>query len=757
MKNTNSRIPKQLFYLLIAGLVMVLANAWIGKKAPDGDENEIAAKAEKLLQQMTLDEKISLIHASSSFTSGGVKRLGIPELVMSDGPHGVRHEHGRGWSALKDADDKSTYLPVGICLSSTWNKKLGYEFGEVLGSEANERGKNIILGPGVNIIRSPLNGRNFEYLSEDPFLASAMAVGYIKGVQEQGVSACVKHFAANNQETDRHKIDVKVSKRALNEIYFPAFKAAVKDGGTWSLMGSYNKVNGQHATHHQYLNNEILKGEWGFDGVVISDWASVNDTREALLYGTDIEMGTELIKSFNNPDYDDFYLAKHAKKMVESGKVDMSFIDDKVRRILKLMYRTTALGEHSTGERNTPEHQQLALKVAQEGIVLLKNDGLLPFDKKEIKTLAVIGNNASRVFAESGGSSQVKPLYEITPLEGIKNLLGNEVEVIYAEGYVTYYDESLFRGKSGEAASQSRSNTSEVEVARTANKKLGEEAIALAKKADAVIFVGGWIHGHEGMPWGEGTYDSEARDKLNIKLLFGQEELIREIVKANKNTAVVLMGGSNVEMNNWLPETRAYLHAWYAGMEGGTAIAQILFGEINPSGKLPMTFANSHLDYPSHAVGEFPGNKTVNYTEDIYVGYRYFDKNNKGVVFPFGFGLSYTTFNFSDLRLTQKEKKVIVQCTVTNTGSRTGAEVAQVYVHQKQCSVDRPVKELKGFEKVSLNPGESTMVTIELDESAFKFYHPDKLEWVLEPGLFEISIGSASNNLPLKGTIEIEN
>ena len=757
MKNTNSRIPKQLFYLLIAGLVMVLANAWIGKKAPDGDENEIATKAEKLLQQMTLDEKISLIHASSSFTSGGVKRLGIPELVMSDGPHGVRHEHGRGWSALKDADDKSTYLPVGICLSSTWNKKLGYEFGKVLGSEANERGKNIILGPGVNIIRSPLNGRNFEYLSEDPFLASAMAVGYIKGVQEQGVSACVKHFAANNQETDRHKIDVKVSKRALNEIYFPAFKAAVKDGGTWSLMGSYNKVNGQHATHHQYLNNEILKGEWGFDGVVISDWASVNDTREALLYGTDIEMGTELIKSFNNPDYDDFYLAKHAKKMVESGKVDMSFIDDKVRRILKLMYRTTALGEHSTGERNTPEHQQLALKVAQEGIVLLKNDGLLPFDKKEIKTLAVIGNNASRVFAESGGSSQVKPLYEITPLEGIKNLLGNEVEVIYAEGYVTYYDESLFRGKSGEAASQSRSNTSEVEVARTANKKLGEEAIALAKKADAVIFVGGWIHGHEGMPWGEGTYDSEARDKLNIKLLFGQEELIREIVKANKNTAVVLMGGSNVEMNNWLPETRAYLHAWYAGMEGGTAIAQILFGEINPSGKLPMTFANSHLDYPSHAVGEFPGNKTVNYTEDIYVGYRYFDKNNKGVVFPFGFGLSYTTFNFSDLILTQKDKKVIVQVTVTNTGNRTGAEVAQVYVHQKQCSVDRPVKELKGFDKVSLNPGESTMVTIELDESAFSFYHPDKLEWVLEPGLFEVSIGSASNNLPLKGTIEISN
>lgn len=712
---------------------------------------------DSLISLMTLDEKLSMIHASSSFTSGGVERLGIPELVMSDGPHGVRHEHGRGWSAIEDADDKATYLPVGICLSSTWNKALGYEYGSVLGSEAKERGKNVILGPGVNIIRSPLNGRNFEYLSEDPYLTSAMAVGYVKGVQDQGIAACVKHYAANNQETDRHTIDAIVSKRALHEIYFPAFKATVKEAGTWSIMGAYNKVNGQHTTHHEYLNNEILKGEWGFDGVLISDWGSVNDTREALLFGTDIEMGTELVKSFANPDYDDFYLAKHAKKMIESGQIDESFIDDKVRRILKLMYRTTALGNHSPGKRNTPEHQQLALKVAQEGIVLLKNDGLLPFNKKEIKTLAVIGHNATRQFAERGGSSQVKPFYEITPLEGIKNLLGAEVNVVYAEGYEPYYDESLFRKKSGEAASQSRANSQKVELARTSNKKLSQEAISLAKKADAVIFVGGWIHGHEGMPWGEGTYDSEARDKLNLKLLFGQEELIREINKVNKNTAVVLMGGSNVEMNAWLPETRAYLHAWYPGMEGGTAIAQILFGEINPSGKLPMTFANSHLDYPSHIVGEFPGNKTVHYAEDIYVGYRYFELTNKEVAFPFGYGLSYTSFEFSALEISKKEGRVIVQCTVTNTGNRSGAEVAQVYVHQKQASAPRPVRELKGFEKITLNPKESAIVKIELDESAFSFYHPDKLKWILEPGLFEIWVGSASNKLPLKGTVEINN
>ncbi len=714
-----------------------------------------AEKLDSLISMMTLDEKLSLIHASSSFTSGGVERLGLPEITMSDGPHGVRHEHGRGWFALEDADDKATYLPVGICLASTWNKNLGYEYGVVLGNEAKERGKNIILGPGVNIIRSPLNGRNFEYLSEDPFHAAMMAVGYIKGVQEQGVASCVKHYASNNQETDRHNIDVIISKRALHEIYFPAFKAAVQEANVWSVMGAYNKINGQYTTHHEYLNNVVLKGDWRFDGVVISDWGSVKNTREALLYGTDIEMGTELLKSFSNPDYDDFYLAKHAKKMIEDGIINESVVDEKVKRVLTLMYRTTALGNHAPGKRNVPEHQQLALKVAQEGLVLLKNDGLLPLDKKAIKTLAVIGHNATRLFAERGGSSQVKPLYEITPLEGIQKLVGDQVEIIFAEGYEPYYDESLFRNYTSEVASQSRDNKKSTDLAKTANAKLMQEAIEVARNADAVIFVGGWIHGHDGMPWGEGTYDAEARDKLNLKLLFGQEELIQEINKVNKKTAVVLMGGSNVEMKNWLPETPAYLHAWYPGMEGGTAIAQVLFGDINPSGKLPVTFANSHEDYPSHAVGEFPGNKTVQYTEDIYVGYRYFDSKNIEVVFPFGFGLSYTSFDFSGLKLTQKDKKVFVECTLTNTGNRAGAEVAQVYVYQKVASVERPVKELKGFEKVTLNPGESATISIALDESAFSFYHPEKLAWVLEPGLFEISVGSASNNLPLKGTVEV--
>ncbi len=747
----------RLFISAVLAVTILFTSCQSGSEQAKGGKTPATVSEEKLdalIKLMTLEEKTKLIHASSSFTSGGLARLGIPELVFSDGPHGVRHEHGRGWFALEDADDKATYLPVGICLASSWNKDLGYAYGVVLGNEAKERGKNVLLGPGINIIRSPLNGRNFEYLSEDPFLTGIMAVGYVKGLQEQGVAACPKHYAANNQETDRHNIDVIISKRALHEIYFPAFRAVVQDGGAWSIMGAYNKINGQYTTHHEYLNNVVLKGEWGFDGVVVSDWASVKDTREALLYGTDIEMGTELRRDFNNPVYDDFYLARPAKEMIEKGEVDESYVDEKVRRVLRLMYRTTAMTDHGPGKRNVPEHQQIALEVAREGIVLLKNDGLLPFDKKEIKTLAVIGHNATRHFAERGGSSQVRALYEITPLEGIQNLVGDEVDVLYAEGYAPYYDESLFADITGDAASQSRENRRDVELARTANKKLMQEALALVKKADAVIFVGGWIHGHEGMPWGEGTYDAEARDKLNLKLIFGQEELIREINRANKQTAIVLMGGSNVEMNNWLADTRAYLHAWYPGMEGGKAIAEILFGEVNPSGKLPMTFANSHNDYPSHSIGEFPGNKTVEYAEDIYVGYRYFDTHNKEVVFPFGYGLSYTSFAFSDLKLSKHGNKVVVECTVTNTGDREGAEVVQVYVHQKQASVDRPVRELKGFEKVHLAPGASATVNIELEASAFKFYQPEDLKWILESGSYEIQVGNSSRDIKLTGMVD---
>ncbi|HAA16495.1 MAG TPA: glycosyl hydrolase, partial [Cytophagales bacterium] len=389
---------------------------------------------DSLIAAMTLEEKMGMIHASSSFTSGGVPRLGIPELIMSDGPHGVRHEHGRDWVPDDTDEDMNTYLPTGIALASTWNRELGYRYGTVLGNEAKARGKHIILGPGLNIIRSPLNGRNFEYLSEDPFLTAQMGTGYIQGVQAQGIATCVKHYVANNQETDRFTIDAIVSERALREIYLPAFKAGV-EADAWTFMGAYNLINGQHATHHEYLINEVLKGEYGFGGAVISDWGAVNDTKEALIYGNDIEMGTDL-SMLPNPNYDKFYTANAGIKMVNSGEVDETVIDDKVRRILQVMFKTPALGNASGGALNAPEHQEIARKVAEEAVVLLKNENnLLPLSREEIKTLAVIGHNANRKFAERGGSSQVKALYEITVLEGIQKLVGDGVEVVFAEGY----------------------------------------------------------------------------------------------------------------------------------------------------------------------------------------------------------------------------------------------------------------------------------------------------------------------------------
>ena len=744
---------------ILSTLLLLATFVSCSDKSPNsGNLNSTDISSEKiegLLTKLTLKEKLALIHASSSFTSGGIPRLNIPEIAMSDGPHGVRPEQGRSWSRVENADDQATYLPTGITLASTWNKSLGVQYGRVLGSEAKERNKNIILGPGINIIRSPLNGRNFEYLSEDPYLTAQMAIGYVSGVQENGVAACAKHFVANNQETNRSSVDAQVSKRALHEIYLPAFKSVVQDANVWSIMGSYNKVNGQFATHHEYLVNAILKNEWGFDGVLISDWASVKDTKEALLFGTDIEMGTELVKSFDNPDYDGFYLADAAEKMIESGEVEESVVDDKVRRILKLMMRSTVLAEYGKGSRNTEEHQKTALQVAQEGIILLKNDQILPIKSTEKKTIAVIGHNAIRKFASRGGSSQVNALYEITALEGIQKIAGDQYKIVFSEGYEPYFDENNFRKDNVQTAAQTKVNDVKVAASKKSNQKLVKDAVAIAKKADYVIFVGGWIHGFEGYPWGEGTFDSEARDKVNLKLTFGQEELIQELTKVNKNVISVLYGGSQVEMNNWLPKVKAYIHTWYPGMEGGTALAQILFGEVNPSGKLPVTFANSHNDYPSHKIGEFPGSASVDYKEDIFVGYRYFATENINVPFSFGFGLSYTNFTFSNLKTSKDKSDIIVTCDITNTGKMAGYEVLQLYLHQKNPSVKRPKIELKGFEKTWLEPNQTKTISFTLKEDAFKLFNEELTNWILENDDYTILIGNSSTHTPLKTTIKL--
>jgi beta-glucosidase len=678
---------------------------------------------------MTLEEKVAMIHSESSFASGGVKRLGIPSWVMSDGPHGVRKEHGTDYVPDTNAQDSATYLPVGVTLASTWNPELGYAYGAVLGAEANARGKHVILGPGINIIRTPLNGRNFEYLSEDPFLISRMVVGYIKGVQEQDVSASLKHYAANNQEVERSTISVEMSERALREIYLPGFKTAVQEGEVNTVMGSYNKFRGQFATHNEYLINTILKGEWGFKGAVMSDWGAVHNTMEAITNGTDVEMGTDLALGAN-PDYGKYFLGDTVISLVKSGTVDEKLIDEKVRRILYAMFKSKVIGKEKRkeGAFNAPEHQATALRVAEQGIVMLKNESILPLNEDQVKTIAVIGANADHKHAGAGGSSQVNAKYEITALAGIRSLVGSKVKVNFVPGYVISKE-----GKS--------------------DAKLIRDAVAAASKADVVIYVGGWIHGYSDA-WNDNAFDSESVDKPSMFLPFGQDELIKAVQKANSNVVIVLYGGAATDMSGWHQKSKAIIQAWYPGMEGGTALARILFGKVNPSGKLPMTFPKKLEDSPAHAVGEYPGKDgVVKYNEGLLVGYRYFDTRKVEPLFPFGHGLSYSTFAIDSMKVEKREASATVKVNVKNTGSVAGFEVVQLYVKDDESSLERPEKELKAFSKVFLNPGEIKTVEMILNQDAFQFYDDTKKQWVMEPGKFTLLVGTSSRDIRQTGQV----
>lgn len=719
MKSYHKHLKSLLFFVSIC-----MASA----KAQDATTEQ---KITDLIGKMTIEEKVNMLHASSSFTSGGVPRLGIPELQMSDGPHGVRVEQGRGWNVVEGVNDAGTYLPTGNALAATWNPALGYQFGSVLGSEANARGKDVILGPGINIIRTPLNGRNFEYLSEDPYLISKMAVGTIKGIQDQGVSACLKHYAANNQETNRMTIDVNMSERALREIYLPGFKAAVMEGGVNTVMGAYNKFRGQWASHNYYLLNTILKREWAFKGPVISDWAATHNTIEAIYNGLDIEMGTEFsLKPFKG--YNTFYLGDTVTTLVKEGKVKESIIDDKVRRILRTMFKTGMMDKsRKAGSFATKEHQQTALKIAEEAIVLLKNEAkILPLSAKKIKTIAVIGLNAFRPNAYGGGSSQIKATYEITPLEGIKNIAGDKIKVVYAQGY-------------------------NVERGAKADAKLIAAAVAAAKKADVVIYVGGWVHGYDYKVWSDNAYDAEDTDKPDMNFPFGQDEVIKAVLAAKPNAIMVLTGGGPIDMTQWIDKAKTIVQFWYPGMEGGNALANILFGKINPSGKLPMSFPKKLEDSAPHKLGNYPGFKLVqNYTEDIYVGYRYFDTYKVAPQFAFGHGLSYTTFNYADLKvMAGADKKATATLTLKNTGKVAGAEVVQLYVKEQNPKIDRPDKELKSFKKVFLQPGESQQITFDLDATAFSYYDEIQAKWVMDAGKFDILVGSSSKDIRQTATV----
>lgn len=694
-------------------------------------------KIQKLVSELTLDEKIGMIHGNGLFRTKAVERLGIPELTMSDGPMGVRKElQNSKWIPIGNTDDYVTYLPSNSALASTWNKELAYLTGKVLGEEARGRGKDVILAPGINIKRSPLCGRNFEYMSEDPYLTAEMAVPLIRGIQTADTAACVKHYAMNNKETKRHEVDVIVSNRALREIYLPAFERAVKEGNTYSLMGAYNRYKGDFCCENIVLLNEILREEWGYDGMVVSDWGGVANTKKAAESGLDIEMSVR-------DNFDDYYMANPLKEAIEQGEISEEFINKKVENILRLLFRLHKMGdgERNSGTYNTAENRNATLDIARESVVLLKNENnLLPLNPKMAKKVLVIGDNANRTHSDGGGSAEIKSLYEITPLMGIKKLLGGNAYVEYRKGYFADDIEDFVREDNWQASSMNHGGgfTGEIrkadEVLLAEQKRLREEAIAGIEEYDVVILVGGQNH----------KQDLEGQDRPSMKLPYGQDELISSLLKVRPDTIVVMASGSAVEMP-WISAAKTLVWHWYAGMEGGTALAEVLFGSVNPSGKLPETFLYSADDCSAHCVGEFPGNKIVDYKEDIFVGYRYYDTFSKKVLFPFGYGLSYTEFVYNDLQIMnsygEEGEKFTVSLDVTNIGKRSGKETIQIYVGKKDSKVERPLKELRGFEKVMLESGETRTVTIELDARSFQYYNEDEKNFVTESGMYEIYAG----------------
>ena len=708
----------------------------------------VEQRIDDALSRMTLDEKIAVIHAQSKFSSPGVKRLGFPDLWTDDGPHGVRPDVlWDEWEQAGQSNDSCVAFPALTCLAATWNPQMARLYGESLGEEALYRGKSMILGPGVNINRTPLGGRNFEYMGEDPWLASRMVVPYIQGLQSKGVAACVKHDALNNDEEYRHQVNVVVSERALHEIYLPAFKAAVTEAGTWGLMGAYNLYKDQHNCHNDILLNQILKGDWKYDGVVVSDWGGCHDTDEAVSNGLDLEFGTwtdGLTMGATNA-YDGYHLAAAYKQAIREGRYTTKELDDKVRRVLRLFFRTTMNRQKPFGFLCSESHYEAALKIAQEGIVLLKNDkNILPIQGG--KRILVVGENAIKMMTVGGGSSSLKVQREILPLDGIRERF-KDCEVDFARGYVG----DTVQSYNGVTVGRSLYET------RTAE-ELTAEAVEKARQADVVIFVGGL---------NKSDYqDCEGHDRKEFGLPYGQDQLIEALVKANSRLVYVNVSGNAVAMP-WLAKVPAVVQGWFIGSEAGEAIASVLSGDVNPSGKLPFTWYQQLNDCGAHALGAFPGTwrddyKVVDeeYKEGIYVGYRWTDKQKIKPLFAFGHGLSYTTFKLAKLSADKTQITTDDQITftvnVTNTGKLAGAETVQLYISDKVASVDRPVKELKAFQKVYLQPGESRDVTLTIGRDALSFYDEATHAWVAEPGTFEALVGTASNQLPARLSFELK-
>lgn len=738
--------------VIIAGVLFALTagNAQAQTVPVYLDETRpVEERIEDAISRMTINEKVAMLHAQSKFSSPGVARLGIPEFWMTDGPHGIRPEVlWDEWEQAGWTNDSCVAFPALTCLAATWNPEVSHLYGRSIGEEARYRNKAVLLGPGVNIYRTPLNGRNFEYMGEDPYLAAKMVVPHVQGVQENGVAACVKHYALNNQETNRHNTNVIVDDRALYEIYLPAFKAAVQEGKTWSIMGAYNLYKDQHACHNQYLLNDILKGEWGFDGVVVSDWGGVSHTEESIYNGLDMEFGswTNGLSTGSSNAYDNYYLAQPYLRLIKEGKVGTKELDDKVRRILRLAYRTTMNRNRPLGAMCSEAHFTAARHIGEEGIVLLQNrNNVLPIDLSAAKKIAVIGENAVKMMTVGGGSSSLKVKHEISPLDGIKKRIGNKAEVIYARGYVGDVGGEYNGVFSGQNLKDDRSPG-----------ELIAEAVKVAQESDYVIFVGGLNKSNH--------QDCEGTDRKELGLPYGQDEVISALARVTGKLIVVNISGNAVAMP-WAKDVPAILQAWYLGSEAGNSIASVLTGDVNPSGKLPFTYPVRLEDVAAHKLGEYPGTPREKgivdqkYNESIFVGYRWTDKQKAKPQFAFGHGLSYTTFGYGKPAINKKvittNETLTLTIPVTNTGNRAGAEVIQLYISDLKSTLPRPVKELKGFSKIKLAPGETKEVSFTIDKEALSFFDDARHEWVAEPGTFELSVAASASDIRAKVKFEL--
>ncbi len=710
---------------LFAVLLMAVSCARTPENPAYLNENlPIDERVSDALSRMTRDEKVAILHAQSKFSSAGVPRLGIPELWTSDGPHGIRPEvlwdewDQAGWS-----NDSCTAFPALTCLAATWDREISALYGKSIGEEARYREKDVLLGPGVNIYRTPLNGRNFEYMGEDPYLSGEMCVPYIKEVQKNGVATCLKHFCLNNQECNRHTADVVVDDRALYEIYLPAFKKGLLEGGSWSVMASYNLYKGQHLCHNKYILDDILKGEWAYEGAVISDWGGAHDDDQAAEYGLDLEFGTwtDGLQSKGKRSYDSYHLADPLKERLASGRITDAQLDAKAARVLKLIFRTAMNTHKPFGSLNSDEHIAAARRIGADGIVLLKNDApagglkVLPLELDNVKKILVVGENAVKMMTVGGGSSSLKARHEVSPLEGLCEAVGDKAEIVYERGYVGHVGGSYNGVTSGQDLSESRSE-----------EQMIADAAKAAADADVVLFFGGLNKSmHQ---------DCEGVDRNEYGLPYAQDRVVEALVEANPRTAVCLVSGNAVEMP-WIENIPAVLQCWYCGSQAGNSIADVILGKVNPSGKLPFTFPVHLEDSPAHHLGCYTCGPDVRHEEGIYVGYRWFEHKDIAPLFAFGHGLSYTEFEYSDFKADKtlsQNGRLRLSLKVTNTGDREGKEAVQIYIGETDPVLERPAKELKAFAKVSLKPGESKTVRFEIPTQDLAYFNADTHSWVLD-------------------------